>query len=136
MFRRPKLSPCFCLVLFWLNWFAFQLLAALFCHILQCFAQSTWRHCGFLRQHNMQAFANVPGLCVPVFFLFIFCYYSFIYFLAMCSSICSLMTLCKFKEWATWAGNSIPMMHHEARYSSSSTKLALWNKGSALTVTC
>lgn len=93
-------------------------------YILQCFAQSTWRHCGFLRQHNIHAFANVPGfVCSSIFFL------------AMCGSICSLMPLCKCKEWATWAGNRIPMMHHAARYSSSSTKLALWKKGSVLTIT-
>lgn len=89
VFMRPKLSPCFCFKLFWLNWSAFQPLAALFCHILQCFAQSTWRHCGFLRQHNMYVFANVSGLCVPVFF---FCYYLFIFLL--CAALSTVLCLC------------------------------------------
>lgn len=56
-------------------------------------------------------------------------------FLAICGPICIHMPLCKIKEWATWAHNNIPMMHHAALYCTSFTKLALWNGGPLFTVT-
>lgn len=87
-------------------------------YILQCRADATWWHCA-------SSIELVLLVCVSQYFSS----YS------MCGSVCSLVPLCKFKEWATWTDNSIPMMHHAAWCGSSFTKLAMWNGGPLLTAT-
>lgn len=69
---------------------------------------------------------NTVWVCLLVFLV---CLSQYIY-----CSIC-ILVLCKIMKWATWADNSIPMMHHAAWYSTSFSRLAWWNGGPLPTVT-